>query len=58
MRIQRISPIKDIEKQESVDLSQLDSLIEKYRTKKGNLIPLLQGAQEIYGFLPEDVLLN
>jgi NADH-quinone oxidoreductase subunit E len=34
------------------DLSLLDSVIEKYRNKKGNLIPILQGVQDIFGYLP------
>lgn len=54
MRITRINTnIGEIE-QEKVDLSAIDSLIEKYKNKKGNMIPLLQGIQEIYGYLPKD----
>jgi NADH-quinone oxidoreductase subunit E len=34
------------------DLSLLDCVIEKYRNKKGNLIPILQGVQDIFGYLP------
>jgi NADH-quinone oxidoreductase subunit E len=30
----------------------MDPLIEKYRHSKGNLIPLLQGVQQLYGYLP------
>lgn len=56
MRVQRIQP-KEIAApfNNSVDLSLLDSLIEKYKGKKGSLIPLLQGAQSIYGYIPEEV---
>ena len=36
-----------------VNLELLLPLIEKYRTKKGNMIPLLQGTQNLYGFIPE-----
>ncbi|HTX88063.1 MAG TPA: NADH-quinone oxidoreductase subunit NuoE, partial [Bacteroidales bacterium] len=32
----------------------LDHLIQKYKGKKGNLIPLLQGTQDIYGYLPRE----
>ncbi len=55
MRIERISKIEDkeIPKQE-VDLSPLEGLIKKYKYKKGNLIPLLQGVQNIYGYIPEE----
>jgi NADH-quinone oxidoreductase subunit E len=35
-----------------VNLELIDPLIRKYKGKKGNMIPLLQGTQEIYGFLP------
>lgn len=52
MRIQRISKQPIIAEEEVYDLSLMDSLIEKYRNKKGILIPLLQGTQDIYGFLP------
>jgi NADH-quinone oxidoreductase subunit E len=44
--------------EESMDLSKLDPIIEKYRDHEGALIPLLQEAQEIYGYLPEEVLLR
>src|SRR6056297_3462526 len=54
MRVQRILQKKDSIKQEEVDLSLLDPLIEKLKQKKGNLIPLLQGAQDIYGYIPRD----
>jgi NADH-quinone oxidoreductase subunit E len=52
MRIERISKETAFDKQEEVDLSRLDHLIEKYKGKKGNLIPLLQGTQNIFGYLP------
>lgn len=35
---------------------QLKSLFEKYKGRKGSLIPVLQEAQDIYGYLPEAVL--
>lgn len=34
---------------------QLAELIERYKTKKGALVPLLHEAQEIFGYLPEEV---
>jgi len=52
MRIERITPDTFVESQEEVDLGLLDHLIEKYKGKKGNLIPLLQGTQNLYGYLP------
>ena len=56
MRIQRIDNQPEIisEQQENPDLSGLKPLIEKYRNKKGNLIPLLQGTQEMLGYIPEE----
>jgi NADH-quinone oxidoreductase subunit E len=35
-----------------VDLTLIDPLIKKYKGKKGNMIPLLQGTQDVYGYLP------
>ncbi len=54
MRIARISSKKITEEQEQVDVNLLDSLIEKYKDKKGNLIPLLQGTQDIFGYIPHE----
>ena len=36
--------------------ARLDEVIEEYREKPGALIPVLQMAQGIYGYLPESVL--
>ncbi len=44
---------------ESGDLTQeeaLANLLDQYRDYKGGLIPVLQEAQNIYGYLPKDVL--
>ncbi len=58
MRVKRVS-IKDVqEKQSAEDLSLMDSLIDKYRNKKGNLIPILQGVQTLYGYVPHDAFLK
>jgi len=55
MRIQRVTPAPEKEEiKMPVDLSLMDSLLQKYRTMKGNLIPILQGTQEIYGYLPKE----
>lgn len=55
MRIQRIIPPKDEDNgQEHPDLGLMDELLEKYKGRKGNLIPLLQGTQDIYGYLPRE----
>ena len=39
-----------------VDTSKAKALIEKYRGKKGSLIPLLQEVQGLYGFVPAEVI--
>ncbi len=39
-----------------VDLSRMNSLWPKYKGQDGALIPVLQEAQQIYGYLPEEVL--
>ena len=59
MRIKRIQ-IQDTEQasESSVDLCLLDPLIEKYKNKKGNMIPLLQGAQDLYGYIPREVFVK
>ena len=38
------------------DLSLIDQVLEKYGNNSGNLITILQKAQEIYGYLPADVI--
>lgn len=53
MRVQRLYQEADKELADDfTDLKLIDSLIEKYKGKKGSLIPLLQGAQSIYGYIP------
>ena len=56
MRIQRKSTPKEDPNiiGESPDLSVLTPLIEKYKNKKGNLIPLLQGTQNFFGYIPDE----
>ena len=41
---------------EPVDLSRLDSLFEKHQGEEGTLIPVLQEAQGIFGYLSQEVL--
>jgi NADH-quinone oxidoreductase subunit E len=55
MRINRILQEKTRPEQKQVDLSLMDALIEKYRGKQGNVIPLLQSAMALYGYLPDSV---
>jgi NADH-quinone oxidoreductase subunit E len=56
MRIARIHPEEKKRIMNSdIDLDLLNPLIKKYKNKKGNLIPLLQGAQNLYGYIPIEV---
>jgi len=58
MRINRIS-IKEAEKaQDSVDLALLDPIINKYKSKKGSMIPILQGAQTTFGYIPYEAFVK
>lgn len=56
MRIERINKKKVIEIQGNVNIDLLKPIIKKYKNKKGNMIPLLQEAQNLYGYLPGIVL--
>lgn len=55
MRVQRNASSTPLPEEPGipVDLDLLNPLIDKYKTKKGNMIPLLQGTQNLYGFIPE-----
>ncbi len=55
MRITRFNSTTTENAGEAVDLRLIDPLIGKNKAKKGNLIPLLQGAQDIYGYIPREV---
>lgn len=37
---------------------QLDALLDKYRNAKGSVIPVLQQTQDIFGYLPKDVVIK
>ena len=58
MRITRIGKERTLEEQTAVDLSLIDPLIEKYKGKKGNMIPILQGTQDIYGYIPREAFIR
>ena len=58
MRISRIRAEKSMTEEDKIDLSILDPLIQKYKNKKGNMIPLLQGTQETFGYIPNDAFLK
>jgi NADH-quinone oxidoreductase subunit E len=42
--------------EETLDLSALEAIFEEFEDRKGALIPVLQRAQDIYGYLPPEVL--
>ena len=52
MRITRNNIAQPTTDQDPINLDLIDPLIRKYNGKRGNMIPLLQGTQEIYGYLP------
>lgn len=58
MRVARISKQEKPVNGDAPDLSLLNPLISKYKGRKGNLIPLLQGAQNIFGFIPAEAFVK
>ena len=42
--------------QETLEMEPLDKVIEEFGGRAGTLIPILQRAQDIYGYLPPEVL--
>ncbi len=42
----------------SIDVGLLDPILLEYRDQKGAVIPILQGAQDIYGYLPEEAMIE
>ena len=55
MRINRLNQKKEDNHTLSPDLTALDALLASYKGRKGSLIPILQGAQELIGYLPPEV---
>lgn len=45
-----------IEDLTTLDMAPLDAILEEYAGQKGAVIPILQHAQEAYGYLPKEVL--
>ncbi|MGI6722078.1 MAG: NADH-quinone oxidoreductase subunit NuoE [Anaerovoracaceae bacterium] len=41
---------------ESLDFTELDEVLDEYKGLQGNLIIILQKAQDIYGYLPREVI--
>jgi NADH-quinone oxidoreductase subunit E len=58
MRIKRLQPdVITGEIQKEVDLKLVEPIIKKYKGKKGNIIPLLQGTQNLFGYIPRDAFI-
>lgn len=55
MRINRLNQKKADNGTLSPDLTALDAMLASYNGRKGTLIPILQGAQELLGYLPPEV---
>ena len=45
-----------IEDTTTLDMAPLDQILEDYADQKGAIIPILQHVQEIYGYLPKEIL--
>jgi NADH-quinone oxidoreductase subunit E len=46
----------DVKNDDGIDLIRMDEIFEKYSGQKGALIPILQQAQDLYGYVPREVL--
>jgi NADH-quinone oxidoreductase subunit E len=46
----------DVKNDDGIDLVRMDEIFEKYSGQKGALIPILQQAQDLYGYVPREVL--
>ncbi len=58
MRIARIYKGKNTENHSDIDLSLLEPVLKKYHNVKGNMIPILQHTQELYGYIPKEAFLK
>jgi NADH-quinone oxidoreductase subunit E len=52
MRINRVKTEPIAKPDLEVDFRLMDNLLQKYAGKSGSLIPLLQGTQQLYGYIP------
>jgi len=42
----------------SIDVGLLEPILLEYRDQKGSVIPILQRAQDLYGYLPEEAMIE
>lgn len=57
MRVKRIKipkGISAIENGKPINLSLLDPILDKYKSKKGSLIPILQQTQDLFNYVPKE----
>ncbi|MFO7940305.1 MAG: NADH-quinone oxidoreductase subunit NuoE [Bacteroidales bacterium] len=52
MRVKRVIQPREVSDQTKIDETLMEPLLQKYKHKKGSLIPILQGVQQLYGYLP------
>ncbi len=50
------APAEQLETEEVIDLAAANQIIDKYLTLPGNLMPVLQGIQEEYGYIPRPTI--
>jgi NADH-quinone oxidoreductase subunit E len=50
------APSLDVDESGAIDLASLEEVFARYEGQSGALIPVLQKAQEIYGYAPPEVL--
>ncbi len=58
MRVVRQNITNIVDTQVEEDLSLIDSIIAKYQGKNGNMIPVLQQTQSIYGYIPRKAFIK
>lgn len=58
MRINRQKKELVFLESQAVDLNLIEPIIAKYQNQKGNLIPLLQGVQNTYGYIPREAFIK
>lgn len=58
MRIARVFQDKIAEFHSDTDLTLLEPVLEKYQNVKGNLIPILQHTQDIFGYIPREAFIK
>lgn len=58
MRVERITKIAEVADSQDVDLSLIEPILKKYIGYKGATIPVLQGIQNLFGYVPRLAILR